>query len=188
MKRIELPASRSFLSNLRAGEEILLRGRAYTFRDAALKRIQLLRSEGDELPFEIEGELIFHAAPTPPAGGRPCAAIGPTTTSRMDVFLPLLLELGSAAILGKGPRGRDAARLHEEFGLVYFSAVGGLGALFGGKVSMIKPIAFEDLGPEAVHEAILDDFPAIVAIDSRGRDFFSEAKRTYGRRALTGLD
>ncbi|MDD5448857.1 MAG: fumarate hydratase C-terminal domain-containing protein [Actinomycetota bacterium] len=188
MKHIELPTSKSFLLNLRAGEEVLLRGRAYTLRDAALKRIQLLRSEGGRLPIEIGGELVFHAAPTPPAGGRPCAAIGPTTTSRMDIFLPLLLELEVAAILGKGPRGRDATRLHGEFGLVYFSAVGGLGALFGGKVSMIKPVAFEDLGPEAIHEVILNDFPAIVAIDSKGRDFFSEAKKTYGRQTPRGLD
>lgn len=187
-KELKLPPDRGELKGLSGGEELLLFGEAFTMRDAACSRLSGLVERGAPVPFDLEGQLVFHAGPAPPGAGRPCVAVGPTTTARMDVFLPLLLRLGVAAILGKGPRGRDAVRLHGEHGAVYLAAVGGAGALLGGKVTGLETVAWEDLGPESVFRMWLEAFPAVVAVDSSGFDFMESQRLAYGRPVPEGLD
>lgn len=182
MKRFELPPDRAALDALEAGDEVLLTGELLTMRDAALKRLEVLLAKGEKPPFDLAGAVVFHAGPSPPAAGRPAGAVGPTTSARMDRFMPMLFEHGAVATLGKGPRGEEARAAHERPGAVYFAAVGGVGALYGGLVEEIETIAWEDLGPEAVHRVVVRDLPATVAIDSRGRDFLSEQYRAFRDR------
>lgn len=182
MKELLLPPEATALRLLAAGEEVLLNGSVLTMRDAALGRLEALVLEGKEPPFELAGQVVFHAGPTPPAAGRPAGAVGPTTSARMDSFLDLLFGLGVSATLGKGPRSEEARALHEHAGSVYFAAVGGLGALYGGMVEAMEPVAWEDLGPEAVYRVTLKRFPAVVAIDSSGREYFSSLHESYRRR------
>lgn len=170
MKRLSLPPDGEELRAMSAGQEVLLNGEALTLRDAALARLESLVSSGGRPPFELEGRLVFHAGPTPAGAGRPCGAIGPTTSARMDHFLPVLFRMGVRATLGKGPRSEEATALHERYGAVYFAAVGGVAALYGGMVEAMEKLAWEDLGPEAVFSLWLRDFPAVVAIDTRGED------------------
>lgn len=181
MKELLLPPEEASLRSLAAGEEVLLSGTVLTMRDAALGRLDALVREGKEPPFDPAGQVVFHAGPTPPASGRPAGAIGPTTSARMDHFLDLLFGLGVSATLGKGPRSNEARAIHEHRGAVYFAAVGGLGALYGGMVEAMEPVAWEDLGPEAVYRVTLNGFPAVVAIDASGRDHFSSQHQSYRR-------
>lgn len=180
MKVLNLPPDDKELRTLAAGEELLLVGRALTLRDAAHGRLADLVNRGEKPPFDLAGELVFYAGPSPAAAGRPVGAIGPTTSARMDRFLELTFELGVRVTLGKGPRARQVKELHERYGAVYLAAVGGVAALLGGLVEDIEPVAWEDLGPEAVYRVILRDFPAVVAIDASGRDFLSERYLHYG--------
>jgi fumarate hydratase subunit beta len=181
VKELLLPPEEASLRSLAAGEEVLLSGTVLTMRDAALGRLDALVREGKEPPFDPAGQVVFHAGPTPPASGRPAGAIGPTTSARMDHFLDLLFGLGVSATLGKGPRSNEARAIHEHRGAVYFAAVGGLGALYGGMVEAMEPVAWEDLGPEAVYRVTLNGFPAVVAIDASGRDHFSSQHQSYRR-------
>ncbi|MBU4194893.1 MAG: FumA C-terminus/TtdB family hydratase beta subunit [Actinobacteria bacterium] len=181
MKKLRLPPEPEVLQGLSAGDEVLLTGDALTLRDAALARMEALAAQGAGPPFELAGELVFYAAPPPAGAGRPCAAIGPTTSARMDRFLPLLLASGVVAVLGKGPRGEEARAKHQEHGVVYFTAVGGIAALLGSRVDGIETVAWEDLGPEAVRRVSLSDFPVVVAIDSAGRDYLAGQRALYRR-------
>jgi len=181
LKDLILPPEAEALRSLAAGDEVLLTGDALTMRDAALGRLQGLVTEGLEPPFEMEGQLVFYSGPCPPAAGRPCGAIGPTTSARMDPFMGTLLERGVRATLGKGPRSEETRLLHQRFGAVYFVTVGGIAALLGGRVEKIEPVAWGDLGPEAVYRVRLSGFPAVVAIDSTGRDFLAEQHLLYRR-------
>jgi fumarate hydratase subunit beta len=181
VKELRLPAEEDALRSLRAGEEVLLSGQVLTMRDAALGRLDGIIREGGIPPFDLTGQVVFYAGPTPPAVGRPAGAIGPTTSARMDHMLGLLIDAGAAATLGKGPRSADALTLHRRHGLVYFAAVGGLAALYGGMVESMEPVAWEDLGPESVYRVTLNDFPATVAIDASGRDYFSSQHASYRR-------
>lgn len=179
MKQVRLPADRQALEALEAGDEVLLSGEALTMRDAALGRLAALVERGEQPPFALAGQLVFHAGPTPAAAGRPAGAIGPTTSARMDHFLPLMFESGAVATLGKGPRGAEAPAMHAKYRTVYFAAVGGLGALLAAHVTAIEPVAWEELGAEGVKRVTLEDFPATVAIDSRGRDFHAEQYQAF---------
>ncbi|MFH1150612.1 MAG: FumA C-terminus/TtdB family hydratase beta subunit [Actinomycetota bacterium] len=179
MKKLSLPPDRETLRSLEAGDEVLLSGPALTMRDAALARLSSLAESGEKPPFEVTGQLIFHAGPAPPSAGRPAGAIGPTTSSRMDRYLETLFELGVPATLGKGPRSRETLELHERHGAVYFTTIGGIGALLAGHVTGLEVVAWEELGPEAVFRAVLDELPALVAIDSRGRDHLAKQYRKY---------
>lgn len=180
MLELELPMDPARAGELNAGDELLLCGGVLTMRDAALRRLEDLLRSGGEAPFGLEGQVVFHAGPTPPAAGRATGAVGPTTSARMDRYLEMLFGLGVTGTLGKGPRSEEAARLHEAFGTVYFAAVGGLGALYGGMVEEVQPVAWEDLGPEAVCRLTLSGFPALVAIDGRGRDYLEARRSRYG--------
>jgi fumarate hydratase subunit beta len=100
----------------------------------------------------------------------------------MDRFLEMLFDLGVRATLGKGPRSAEARALHEARGAVYLAAVGGLGALYGGMVESMEPVAWEDLGPEAVRRVRLQGLPAVVAIDARGTDYLAAQYRAHGQR------
>lgn len=157
-----------WVENLVAGDRVLLSGTVYTARDAAHKRIQNIISENGELPFEIKNSVVYYAGPTPPKDNLAIGSIGPTTSSRMDCFSPLMISLGQKAMIGKGNRNEDVINAMKKYGAVYFAAVGGAGALYSKCIEECKVIAFDDLGCESVKELKIKDFPLLVAIDSKG--------------------
>ncbi len=161
-----------WVENLVAGDRVLLSGTVYTARDAAHKRIKELVSKGESLPFEIKNSVIYYAGPTPQKDGLAIGSIGPTTSSRMDSFAPLMLSLGQRAMIGKGNRSGDVVNSMKKYGGVYFAAIGGAGALYSRCVEECKVIAFDDLGCESVKELKIKDFPLLVAIDSKGNSLY----------------
>ena len=167
-KRIVVPLSNSSLLNLRAGDRVLLCGVIYTARDAVHKRMI------KKLPFDIKGQVIYYAGPTPAPPGRPIGSCGPTTSARMDVYTPLLLKLGLKGMIGKGSRSSEVIKAIRKYRAVYFVAIGGAGALLSKKIKSAKIIAYKDLGPEAIYKLEIKDFPVIVGIDSRGKNIFEK--------------
>lgn len=168
--------------SLKAGDRILLSGTVYTARDAAHKRIFELLDRGEALPFDIGGAVIYYTGPTPAGGGRPVGSCGPTTSIRMDKFTPRLLEMGLAAIIGKGERGQAVCDSIVKNGAVYLCAVGGAGALMASHVVSSREIAFSDLGCESIKELAVVKFPLTVAIDCRGGNIFRDGKEKYAVR------
>jgi len=179
MKRIDLPLTRSVRKELRAGDDVLLSGRLYTARDMAHKRLILMIRQGAALPISLSDEIIYYCGPTPAAPGRAIGACGPTTSSRMDEFTIPLLEQGLAGMIGKGDRSQKVRSAIKRFKAVYFAACGGAGALLAQKVKKASIVAFRDVGTEAIHELIVEDFPVTVAIDSEGRDIYERLKKRY---------
>lgn len=169
---INISELKNYTSVLKAGDRVLLSGVVYTSRDAAHKRIFELLDNGDELPFDLQGACVYFAGPTPTPEGMVIGSCGPTTSGRMDVYSPRLLDLGLAAMIGKGERNEAVCDAIVRNKAVYFCAVGGAGALCAKQIKSCKEIAFHDLGCESVKELLLDDFPVIVAIDSNGGNLF----------------
>lgn len=170
--RLAWPAGREELKALRAGQEVLISGTIFSARDQAHKRLTGLLDAGTPLPLEIAGACIYYMGPSPTPPGEVIGSCGPTTASRMDPFTPRLLDAGLSGIIGKGNRSEEVRQAIRRNGAVYFYAFGGCGALYAERIVSVKPIAFEDLGPEAVLELEVKDFPVIVAIDSRGGSVF----------------
>jgi len=161
-----------WVENLVAGDRVLLSGTVYTARDAAHKRITQLIDKGESLPFSINNSVVYYAGPTPEKAGLAIGSIGPTTSSRMDSFAPLMLSMGQKAMIGKGNRSDAVITAMKEYGAVYFAAIGGAGALYSKCVEECTVIAFGDLGCESVKELKIKDFPLLVAIDSKGNSLY----------------
>ncbi len=166
------PLSLQDTAKLRAGDIVLLSGTVYTARDAAHKRLIQLLEEGKPLPFDPEGAVIYYVGPTPAPEGRPIGSAGPTTGGRMDVYTPPLLNLGVRGTIGKGKRSDAVKDAMKANGAVYFAATGGAGALLSLCITEAKIIAFEDLGPEAIRQLTVSDFPVQVINDSVGGNLY----------------
>jgi fumarate hydratase class I/fumarate hydratase subunit beta len=176
---IELPVSRATLALLHAGDEVRLSGPVYTARDAGHERLLAALERDGELPFGLAGHTLFYAGPTPPAAGRPVGAVGPTTAKRMDAATPALLRAGIVASIGKGARAEEVRLACIETGSVYFAAVGGAAALLARHVIAAEPVAWDDLGTEALVRMTLDRFPVFVAIDAKGADLYATAPEAW---------
>ncbi len=161
-----------WVENLVAGDRVLLSGTVYTARDAAHKRIKELLNDGSVLPFDLVNSIVYFAGPTPEKNGLAIGSIGPTTSSRMDCFSPLMISLGQKAMIGKGNRSEAVVEAMKEYGAVYFAAIGGAGALYSKCVEECKVIAFEELGCESIKQLKIKDFPLLVAIDSKGNSLY----------------
>ena len=169
---ININEIKSYSSVLKAGDRVNLNGTVYTSRDAAHKRIFQYLDEGKNLPFDLDGACIYFAGPTPTPEGMVIGSCGPTTSGRMDVYSPRLLDLGLSAMIGKGERNQDVCDAIVRNNAVYFCAIGGAGALYAKQIVSCEEIAFKDLGCESVKKLELRDFPVIVGIDSNGGNLF----------------
>jgi len=173
---ISLPFSRSKAKDLRAGDRCSISGTIYSARDKAHQRICEMLKNGETLPFDLEGQVLYYMGPSPTPKGKLVGAAGPTTSSRMDAFSELILKAGITASIGKGKRSIETRRLYQKYGAVYFSGFGGAGALAASKIVDIKLEAFEDLGPEAVYKIEVKDFPIIVVNDIYGEDLYEKLR------------
>jgi len=170
---LKTPLTDEDLERLKTGDRVFINGVIYTARDAAHKRMIELLDSGQELPFDIRGQVIYYAGPAPAKPGAVIGSCGPTTSYRMDVYTPKLIESGLKGMIGKGTRSREVKESMMVHKAVYFAAIGGVGALLAKTVKEAEVIAYPDLGPEAIRRLVVEDFPAIVAIDVRGEDIYS---------------
>jgi fumarate hydratase subunit beta len=169
--------SEEIVRALKAGDEVLISGIIYGARDVAHKRLCEAIKAGKNLPFPLEGAIIYFVGPTPAPPGRVIGAAGPTTSSRMDAFSPTLIAKGLKAMIGKGYRAGSVRDALKKYGAVHFSTIGGAGALLSKHIVAAKVIAYEDLGTEAIRKLDVVDFPAIVAYDCYGNSIYKEMRR-----------
>lgn len=178
-KTLKTPLNRETLKDLKAGDDVYISGYIYTARDAAHERLVKLLEEGKELPFDPKGAVIYYVGPTPAKEGDPIGSAGPTTSYRMDVYTPQLLDAGLMGIIGKGKRGEDVKEKIVEKGAVYFGAVGGAAALIKKCIKTAEVIAYEDLGSEAIRKLYVEDFPVTVINDANGNDLYMQGRKEY---------
>lgn len=177
--RIETPLTKEKCDKLKPGDSVLITGKIFTARDAAHKRLVELIKENKELPIDLKDAIIFYVGPTPSKDNMPIGSCGPTTSYRMDDYSPYLLDLGLKGMIGKGYRGKNVIDSMKKNGGVYFTAIGGAGALLSQCVKEAKVIAYEDLQSEAIRELVVEDFPVIVTIDNKGNNLYEMAKSNY---------
>jgi fumarate hydratase subunit beta len=177
--KITTPLDESTVLKLKAGDSVKITGNIYTGRDAAHKRLYELIKEGKELPFPLDGQIIYYVGPAPAKPGYACGPAGPTTSYRMDPYAPALLEKGLKGMIGKGLRSKEVIESMKKNKAVYFAAVGGAAALIAKTIKKSEVIAYLDLGAEAIHRYYVEDFPAIVCIDAYGNDLYESEPPKY---------
>lgn len=166
------PITDADVEKLKTGDVVFITGHIYTARDAAHKRLVETLDAGKSLPFDLRGALIYYVGPSPAPPGRPIGSAGPTTSYRMDTYAPRLHSLGLKGTIGKGKRSDEVKAALAEHKAVYLGATGGAGALLSQRITDAKVIAYEDLGPEAIRELTVKDFPLLVINDCHGGELY----------------
>jgi fumarate hydratase subunit beta len=177
--RLTTPLNKEDTKKLKSGDTVLLSGIIYSARDAAHKRLVDLLAEGKELPFDLEGSVIYFVGPTPPKPGDPIGSAGPTTSYRMDAYSPTILKNGSLGMIGKGKRNQEVKDACKKYSGIYFGATGGAGALIGKRIKSAEVIAYPELGPEAIRKLEVEDFPVTVINDTYGSDLYQMGREQY---------
>ena len=178
---ITSPISARIIEELTVGTSVLISGVIYTARDAAHQRLIQALDNGEELPFELKGQTIYYMGPSPAPPGKVIGAAGPTTSRRMDAYTPRLLVAGIKAMIGKGSRSDEVKKAIKQYKAVYLATTGGAGALLAKSVRQMEPVAYEDLGTEAVMRLTVENFPAVVANDIYGGDLAEMGRKEYKR-------
>ena len=178
-RHITVPVVKEEIQDLRAGDYVYLTGTIYTARDAAHKRMWEALEKGEQLPIEMNNNIIYYMGPSPAREGRPIGSAGPTTATRMDKYAPTLLDLGEKAMIGKGKRSKEVIDAIVRNHAVYFAAVGGAGALLSKCITKSEVIAYDDLGTEAIRRLEVKNLPVITVIDCDGNNLYETAVKEY---------
>ncbi|MBN1983767.1 MAG: fumarate hydratase C-terminal domain-containing protein [Chitinivibrionales bacterium] len=170
---ITTPLLKKTCLNLHAGDDVLICGTLYTARDAAHALLVKAIDEGNDLPVDLKDQILYYTGPTPTPPAGVIGSCGPTTSRRMDAFTPKLIEqTGVRGLIGKGNRSQSVINAMKEYGCIYFAALGGGGALLAQCVKQAHVVCYHHLGPEAVYQLTVENFPCIVAIDSAGTNLY----------------
>lgn len=174
-KHITTPLTDEKVRELYAGDYVYLSGTVYTARDAAHKRMYEAMQRGEEIPIDLNNNIIYYLGPSPAREGQVIGSAGPTTSSRMDKYTPLLLENGLKGMIGKGKRSKEVIESMHTNNAVYFAAIGGAGALLSKCIKKAEVIAYDDLGTEAIRKLEVENLPVIVVIDHEKNNMYEEA-------------
>jgi len=180
-KKINLPIQEADLISLQSGDRVLLSGIVYTARDAAHKRMIEQQNEGIPFPIDLTNQVLYYVGPTPGRPGEVIGSAGPTTSGRMDVYTPRLLEAGLKGMIGKGYRSEEVKKAMRINKAIYFGAVGGAAALIARSIKSSEVIAYEDLGTEAIRKLTVENFPVFVINDIHGGDLYEEGTAKFKR-------
>ena len=187
MKKLIMPLTTEDILDLKAGEMVELRGVIYTGRDAAHKRFINAIENGEELPFNPEGQGIYYVGPTPSKPGEVIGSAGPTTSYRMDDLTVPLLERGLKVMIGKGKRSEKVVEGMKKYKAVYLAAIGGAGAYISDSIKECEVIAYDDLGAEAVRKLRVENLKLTVAIDSEGNNIYEEGRKKFMKKDFSAL-
>lgn len=186
---LETPLTEADVRKLRLEDTVTINGTIFGIRDATQIRIF---DEGIAPPADLTGSVCLHTAPgvRKLAGGKyEKVSIGTTTSTRMDRFVPGLLETyGVRAIVGKAGLLAGSISAMQRFGAVYLAIVGGAAALETAQIEEIEDVWWEDLMPECLWKFRVKNFgPLIVAIDSHGNSLYQKVQEQVGERIQTLL-
>ena len=181
VKKLTTPLTEEAVMDLKAGDNVLITGTIYSARDAAHKKLVELLEKGEELPLDLQGQIIYYVGPAPAKPGQVIGSAGPTTSGRMDAYTPAILAQGAKGLVGKGSRSQAVKDALKKYQAVYFASVGGAAALTAKTIKKSDLVAYEELGAEAIRRLEVEDFPVTVINDAYGNDLYEEGAKKYAR-------
>jgi fumarate hydratase subunit beta len=178
MIRIQLPFTEEKIRALHVGDEVEISGIVFTGRDVVHKYLH----EGGKLPPQVSfrDAILYHCGPVvmkDEQGNWKVTAAGPTTSIREEPYQwQVIRDHGLRGVIGKGGMGDKTAAACRDHGCVYFHAVGGAAQVLAECVKKVRSVHFlKEFGsPEAIWEFEVENFPAVVTIDSHGKSLHRE--------------
>ena len=177
MIRLDYPFTKEAVRNLKVGDMVLISGKMYTGRDAVHKRLH----EGEKCPVDLNNQIIYHCGPVVlenKDGTYEVKAAGPTTSIREEPYQwEVMRDHGIVGVIGKGGMGSKTLKGCEEYGCVYFHAIGGAAQVLAEKITSVDNVYWRDLGsPEAIWELTVNEFPVVVTMDAHGNSLHKEVE------------
>jgi len=166
---------REILGQYPIATRLSLTGTLIVARDIAHAKLKERLDNGEGLPDYFKNHIIYYAGPAKTPEGYNSGSFGPTTAGRMDPYVPLFMENGGSFIsLAKGNRSRQVTKACKDFGGFYLGSIGGPAAVLAqNNIRDIQVKEFPELGMEAVWEIKVENFPAFIIVNDKGKDFFS---------------
>ncbi len=186
MIKINLPVSEAEIRKLKVGDEVSLNGIMLTGRDEA--HSWMINDKPDEIRDLLKDTVIYHCGPVVKKVNDEWhfVAAGPTTSIREEPYQgQVIKEYGIRGVMGKGGMGEKTLKALKENGSVYFHAVGGAATLQAQAVKKVHGvIRLEEFGvPEALWIIEVDDFQAVVTMDSHGNSLHKGIKEASDKIA-----
>ncbi|MEG1969794.1 MAG: fumarate hydratase [Burkholderiaceae bacterium] len=181
-KKVDInQVTKAEIASWQPGDTLLLSGKILTGRDAAHKRIQDMLAKGEPLPVDFHGKAIYYVGPVDPVRDEVVGPAGPTTSTRMDKFVEMMLAepVGLGLMIGKGDRGPAARAAIKKHKSAYLMVVGGAAYLVAKAIKQSKVLGFGDLGMEAIYEFDVQDMPVTVAVDCEGNSVHETAPKVW---------
>jgi fumarate hydratase subunit beta len=192
LHKLTIPISQEAIAALRVGDQVYLTGIVVTARDAAHKlmiekfiRVPQVVEQADlyaRLKKLLAGGVIYHCGPVvsqDDQGRWHFVAAGPTTSIREEPYeADVIQHFGLRAVIGKGGMGPKTLQACQDHQAVYLHAIGGAASLIAHSVKEVVDVYQKDeLGvPEAFWVIRVEDFPAVVTMDSHGQSLHAEVK------------
>jgi fumarate hydratase class I len=178
MTKLTYPFTEEKIRALKVGDEVLISGVIHTGRDAVHKYLH----EGGELPpgVNLRDGILYHCGPVvmkQDDGTWKATAAGPTTSIREEPYQwQVIRDFGLRGVIGKGGMGDRTLAACREYGCVYLHAIGGAAQVLAERIKKVQNVyMMEKFGaPEAIWEFAVEDFPAVVTIDSHGNSLHAE--------------
>jgi fumarate hydratase, class I len=183
-KRVDLNTlTKAEVASWKPGDTLLLNGKLLTGRDAAHQRIKDMLAKGEKLPVDFTNRVIYYVGPVDPVKDEAVGPAGPTTATRMDKFVDMMLsQTGLISMVGKGERGPTAIEAIKKHQSASLMAVGGAAYLVSKAIKTAKVVGFADLGMEAIYEFDVTDMPVTVAVDSGGTSVHNTGPAEWEKR------
>lgn len=177
MKRLDFPFDKEKVRELKVGDMVLISGKMLTGRDAVHKRLH----EGVKPPLSLENQIIYHCGPVVIEKGEndyEVKAAGPTTSIREEPYQwEVMRDHGIVGVIGKGGMGKKTLDGCQEYGCVYFHAIGGAAQVLAEKIKSVDGVHWRELGsPEAIWELTVEEFPVVVTMDAHGNSLHEEVE------------
>lgn len=178
MKRLDYPFTKEAVRDLKVGDMVLITGKLYTGRDAVHKRLH----EGVESPVNFENQIIYHCGPVVIEKGNgeyEVKAAGPTTSIREEPYQwEVMRDHGIVGVIGKGGMGPKTLKGCQDYGCVYFHAIGGAAQVLAEKIKSVDGVSWRELGsPEAIWELTVEEFPVVVTMDAHGNSLHEKVEK-----------
>lgn len=178
MTALTTPISETAIRSLKVGDEVAITGTLFTGRDAVHKYLH----EGGQLPpgVNLKDGILYHCGPVvikDEQGSWKCVAAGPTTSIREEPYQGQIIgEFGLRGVIGKGGMGERTLAACQQHGCVYLHAIGGAAQVLADCIKRVRNVyLMEKFGaPEAIWEFEVENFPAVVTMDSHGNSLHKE--------------
>ena len=178
MTDLSFPFTEGKIRALKVGDEVVISGVVFTGRDAVHKYLH----EGGQLPpgVNLRDGILYHCGPVvlkDEQGHWKITAAGPTTSIREEPYqAEIIKQFGIRGVIGKGGMGDKTLAACQECGCVYLHAVGGAAQVLAECVKKVRNVyLLEKFGsPEAIWEFEVENFPAVVTMDSHGNSLHKE--------------